>query len=329
VIRVIDVTTEAPARLIALDWGTTSLRAWLLGDDGRILQSRRRDRGLLSTAAGTERARENEAAFDEACGDWLRANPALPAIACGMVGSDQGWREAGYLTVPTDLVIDATDLSTVRHDLGTLHLVPGLRLAPHGTTPGDIMRGEETQLMGVLDVLPNADAPLTVVLPGTHTKWVRIDNRKVISFTTAMSGELFALVLRHGILALTAAAGERDDAAFARGLMAGAAGDTRGLPVELFGARALVVDGRLDPASVADYVSGVIIADEVRHQLPRYADPDRVVLCGTADLCRRYASALGMHGVQTHLVSEDATALGLWAIAARAGLIDTEEGAIP
>jgi 2-dehydro-3-deoxygalactonokinase len=325
VICVIAVTPDTPApRLVALDWGTTSQRAWLLGDDGRIIDARRHDRGLLSTA-GAERTRDHETAFIEACGDWLRANPALPAIACGMVGSAQGWEEAGYLTVPTDLAINAVDLSTVRHDLGVLHLVPGLRMAPHGTLPGDLMRGEETQLIGVLDLLPEADGPLTVVLPGTHTKWVRMDNRKVISFTTAMSGELFALVLQHGILALTAAHGVPDDVAFARGLAAAYADDARGLPVELFGARALVLEDRLAPASVPDYVSGVIIADEVRHQLPRHPNPGRIILCGTTDLCRRYAFALGQQGVQTQVVSEDATARGLWAIAARAGLIEAPE----
>jgi 2-dehydro-3-deoxygalactonokinase len=325
VIRVIGITPEIrAARLVALDWGTTSLRAWLLGGDGRILESRRHARGLLSTAAaGPERAREHRMAFDEACGDWLRANTALPAIACGMVGSAQGWQEVGYLTVPTDLVIDAADLIAVRHDLGALHLVPGLRMAPHGTASGDLMRGEETQLIGVLDVLPDADGPLTLVLPGTHTKWVRVDNRRVTSFTTVMSGEVFALVLQHGILALTVAEGKRDDAAFARGLAAGA-GDARGLPAELFGARALVLEGLLDPASVPDYVSGLIIGDEVRHQLPRHANPDRIILCGTTDLCRRYASALGQHGVQTHIVSEDATARGLWAIAVHSGLIEPD-----
>jgi 2-dehydro-3-deoxygalactonokinase len=315
--------SAARPRLVALDWGTTSQRVWLLGDDGRILESRQRDRGLLSTvAAGTERTREHEKVFVDACGDWLRANPALPAIACGMVGSAQGWAEAGYLNVPTDLAIDAAELITVRHDLGVLHLVPGLRVAPHGAVPGDIMRGEETQLIGVLDLLPEADGPLSVILPGTHTKWVRIDNRKVISFTTAMSGELYALVLRHSILALTAAHGERDDAAFTRGLTAAAA-DERGLAAELFGARALVLDGLLEPASVPDYVSGVIIADEVRHQLPRHANPGRIVLCGTTDLCRRYASALGQYGVQTHILAEDTTVRGLWTIAARAGLVQT------
>src|SRR5690242_6177014 len=135
VIRVISTTPEIMApRLVALDWGTTSLRAWLLGEGGRILESRRHDQGLLSTAAaGAERAQNHRTAFNEVCGDWLRAKPTLPAIACGMVGSAHGWQEAGYLTVPTDLVIDAADLITVRHDLGDSHLVPGLRMTPYGT----------------------------------------------------------------------------------------------------------------------------------------------------------------------------------------------------
>jgi 2-dehydro-3-deoxygalactonokinase len=194
-------------------------------------------------------------------------------------------------------------------------------MAPQGTVPGDLMRGEETQIVGVLDAMRPADGSLTLVLPGTHTKWVRMEDRKVISFATAMSGELFSLVGRHGILALTAAPGERDDAAFARGLEASAEGD-RGLAAELFSARALVLDGLLDATSLSDYVSGVIIADEVRHQLPRYASSDRITLCGNTDLCRRYASALRLHGVRTRTVSEDAAARGLWAIAVGAGLVD-------
>ncbi|MFM9368618.1 2-dehydro-3-deoxygalactonokinase [Streptomyces sp. Da 82-17] len=330
--------TDTEPGLVALDWGTTGRRAWLLDAAGRVLESRRSGQGLLATTEGIDahdpaaRAAAYEGALREACGDWLAAYPHVPVIACGMVGSAQGWADSGYRTVPAP--VDSTALVRVEHRTGVLHLVPGLRIASDGARPGDVMRGEETQLVGVLAELgdENGAAPLTVVLPGTHSKWVRIDgDRRVTGFTTAMSGELYGLLTRHGILARTAGpagAAVRDDAAFARGL---AAGRSRGLAAELFGARPLVLDGLLDAVSLPDYVSGVLIADEVAHLLPD-ALPDttpasapEVVLCGAPDLCRRYAEALAGHGVRTTVLGEEVTARGLWRIADRAGLLGRRE----
>jgi len=210
----------------------------------------------------------------------------------------------------------------VEHDDGILHLVPGLRMMARGAVPGDVMRGEETQLIGVLDLVADAHDARLVVLPGTHTKWVQLHDRTVDCFTTAMSGELFALLVQHSILALSASSDKRaDDGAFTHGLSTGKRTDRRGLAAELFGARALVLEGLLDPSSVPDYISGVIIADEVAHQLNRVRDPGRVVLCGAADLCRRYDLALRRHDLQTHIIGEEATARGLWWIATKTGLI--------
>ncbi|WP_449560353.1 2-dehydro-3-deoxygalactonokinase [Mycolicibacterium mageritense] len=303
-----DTPQPGPARLVALDWGTSALRAWLLGDDGQILDARECDGGLL-------RVEDYAATFSDVCSDWLGAHPDVPAIACGMVGSSQGWREAGYLTVPTDLTIAASALTPVPHDRGILHLVPGLRYEHDGRT--DVMRGEETQLIGVLRMLDADD--LLVVLPGTHTKWVRISAHQVLSFTTAMTGELYGLLMQHGILARTAAAAAPDEGAFARGL---AADPSRGLASALFGARAAVLDDQLAPSALPDYVSGLLIADEVRHLLPEHLPQQRIVLCGNAELCRRYSTAFAAHGVTPAAsITGDAAALGLWTIAADCGLI--------
>ncbi|WP_072687762.1 2-dehydro-3-deoxygalactonokinase [Rhodococcus marinonascens] len=321
---------KSSPRLVALDWGTSSQRAWLLGEGGRILAFRRREFGLLGATGDDPRSRTHgyEAAFDEACGDWLEADPDLPAIACGMVGSAQGWREAGYLTIPTDLAIGAADLTAVPHPRGVLHLVPGLRVAPaaDGSVAGDVMRGEETQIIGALGLLPRTERPpterpLTIVLPGTHSKWTRVENHKIVSFVTSLAGEMYGLMMQHGILGRTATVGVRNDAAFERGLATGTSVPSRGLLAELFGARVLVLDGLLDPASLPDYVSGVIIADEVRHLLPDYAAEGRILLCGNADLCRRYAKGLQVHGVATETVAEEAAAQGLWHVAVTAGLV--------
>ena len=319
---------RATPHLVALDWGTTSLRAWLLGAGGEIITTRRRTRGLLSMArlSADERAREYERVYREVCGDWHGKWPGLPALACGMVGSAGGWRDAGYLDVPTDLAIGANDLVEVAHPDGALHLVPGLRIPSSQHGPGDVLRGEECQLIGALDLLGLEQSTLVLVLPGTHTKWVRVEDREVVSFTTVMTGELFGLLIHHGLLARTSELGTRDDDAFARGL---AAAD-RGLPTELFGGRALVLDGLLEAAAMPDYLSGVLIGDEIRHQLPPHDAAGRFVLCGEPDLCRRYESALARAGVASRVVTEDASARGLWSIAHRAGLVastnDDEHG---
>lgn len=318
-------------RLIALDWGTTSMRSWLLGDEGRILETREPAGGLLDMAAGIDaadpaaRARAYEAAYLDVCGGWLRDHPGLPALACGMVGSAQGWCEAGYLTVPARLDSTARSLTEITLAAGAVHLVPGLRVASDARhdIPGDVLRGEETQVIGVLELIARPDAEHIVVLPGTHTKWMRIEDRTVRSFTTAMSGELYGLVTGHGLLSHTATDPRRDDAAFTRGLTAGFSPRERGLATALFGARALVLDGLLAPSSLADYLSGVVLADEVRHLLPQYR-AERIVLCGNADLCRRYAAALRMRGVVTEVVGEDAAAAGLWSIAVAAGVVAAE-----
>lgn len=311
--------THTDPGLVALDWGTSGQRAWLLSTDGAVLDSRRSTRGLLTTTDAVnrghpeERASAYERSFWDTCGDWLTAHPGLPAIACGMVGSAQGWADAGYRTVPT-APGDPT-LVPVHHRHGVLHLVPGLRI-PSGDAPGDVMRGEETQLVGVLDRLGNP-GEVTVVLPGTHSKWVRVTGGVVTDFTTAMTGELYGLLTEHGILARTAEQPVHDDDAFTRGLTARRS--FRGLAAELFGARPLVLDTALAPTSVADYISGVLIADEVAHSLTGHET--EVVLCGSAELCRRYAVALADRGVRATVLTEEITAIGLWQVATAAGLV--------
>lgn len=305
------------------------MRCWLLGGNGRILDTRRFAGGLLDMATGIDatdpvaRARAYETTFLDVCGPWLRTTPGLPALACGMVGSAQGWREAGYLDVPARLDITGPALTRVATAAGTVHLVPGLRVPsdPRHDIAGDVLRGEETQVIGALQSIERPDAEHLLVLPGTHTKWIRIADRKVLSFTTAMTGELYALVTQHGLLSHTGTAPRRDDAAFARGLTAGFSVRERGLAATLFGARALVLDGLLEPAALADYLSGVVIADEVRHLLPHHGGAERIVLCGNGDLCRRYAAALRTRGVDAQVVDEDAAAAGLWSVAVASGLV--------
>jgi 2-dehydro-3-deoxygalactonokinase len=322
-----DDAPERDAALVALDWGTTTFRAWLLDGTGAVLDQVRTDDGALTVSGRADSARERATAFEDTftrlCRPWLAEHPGVPALCAGMAGSNHGWAEAGYLDVPADLGGLAGRLTVVPAGDSVVHLVPGLRAT--GADP-DVMRGEEVQLAGALAVL--TDRPETVVLPGTHSKWVRLDGSRVTGFTTAMTGELYGLLLRDSILARLASGepGTEVSAAFERGLETEAErGDERGLPALLFTARPLVLAGRLDPTDVADYVSGLLIGAEVRHAL-RAAPAAVVALCGPPATARRYRFALERGGAAVRTVGEDAAAHGLWRVALDAGLAPAVPG---
>jgi 2-dehydro-3-deoxygalactonokinase len=321
---------DAPGRdaaLLALDWGSTTFRAWLLDSAGAVLDAVRTTDGALTVSERADSARVRAAAFEETfarlCRPWLDEHPGIPALCAGMAGSNHGWAEAGYLDVPADLGGLAEHLTVVPAGDSVVHIVPGLRAT--GPEP-DVIRGEEVQLVGALAVA--ADRPETVVLPGTHSKWVRLDGTRVTGFTTAMTGELYGLLMRDSILArlATGEAGLDASPAFIRGLETEAArGDERGLPALLFTARPLVLAGRLDATEVADYVSGLLIGAEVRHALratpASVGTPAGVVaLCGPPASAQRYRVALERGGASVRIVGEDVAARGLWRVALDAGL---------
>ncbi|MCE1193777.1 MAG: 2-dehydro-3-deoxygalactonokinase [Acidovorax sp.] len=319
-------------RLIALDWGTSALRAFRLGGSGEVLETRHRPWGILSLPPAADGMADPApgAAFERAlqriCGDWLAANPGLPLLACGMVGSAQGWREAAYLPTPASLDALGHGLVQVARPGGApLHIVPGL--LQQGMLP-NVMRGEETQVLGVLAglALP-ADAPVLIGLPGTHSKWVLARGGRIEQFHTFMTGEVFAALRGHTILGKTMqTAAVPDDIAFARGLDVARGSDAAlGLLSHLFSTRTLGLTGALAPAAQADYLSGLLIGHEVaglaRAQQQGAATPQRLVLCGEPDLCRRYAMALQAYGFATPAIATQATAPGLWQIALAAGLV--------
>ena len=187
---------DAAPALIALDWGTTSLRACLLGRAGELLDERRSDQGVLAAAAGAG----FDAVFERHAGDWLARHGPLPVVASGMVGSRQGWVEAPYRACPASLGDVAAAL--LRHASAGgagIRVVPGLSWRGPGGLP-DVMRGEETQIFGALahGGIDGGDAAF--VLPGTHSKWVRVESGRIEAFATFMTGELFAVLRKHSIL---------------------------------------------------------------------------------------------------------------------------------
>lgn len=319
---------ETPA-LIALDWGTTSLRAYALGAAGRVLASRRSAHGIMNlpVVAGTNDAPARfEGALQDVGGDWLQAHPGVPLLACGMVGSAQGWQEAAYQPLPSrpgDLARAFTVVQ--RPGSQPLHIVPGL-IQP-GALP-NVMRGEETQIAGVLQNLADSGVSherLLVGLPGTHSKWVLLASGAITRFETFMTGEIYAALRQHTILGRTMAADPAfDAAAFSRGLrVARTPEGAMGVLSNVFSTRTLGLTGQLSGASQPDYLSGLLIGHEVAALGRALLDdhPLPVVLCGEPDLCRRYAAALEVHGQVSPRICSEVTPLGLWCMARAAALV--------
>ncbi|WP_456023058.1 2-dehydro-3-deoxygalactonokinase [Pseudomonas protegens] len=324
------------AQLIALDWGTTSLRAYKLAADGVVLEQRALSSGIMQLPktpriiAGRECTDGFELAFDEACGDWLEAQPDLPVIACGMVGSAQGWREAAYCETPANVANLGNSLQTVISLRGTVvHIVPGV--IQRSRLP-NVMRGEETQVLGVLQNLPiEAGADLLIGLPGSHSKWVDVVDGCITHFDTFMTGEVFAVLSEHSILGRTLKQGATFDAlAFDRGVQIAQSADGElGVLSTLFSARTLGLTGELSPTAQADYLSGLMIGHELAAlatvQRRRRNNPNlpSIILIGNAQLCARYSRALDACGFANVTLAEQATERGLWQLALAAGLIDS------
>ncbi|WP_167348283.1 2-dehydro-3-deoxygalactonokinase [Brevibacterium epidermidis] len=315
---------EAP-QMIGLDWGTSSLRAFLIDSDGQVLAERNGSDGIMAVSSDTTDLRGDFSRIAEAAvGDWLTTYGPLPMLACGMIGSTQGVAEAGYLDLPADLSDMGRRLTTVELTTGDLHIVPGLQKAPTEATAPDVIRGEETQLLGLLGV--DDTEPSTVILPGTHTKWVSCHGQRVTDFTTSMSGELFGLLSTSSILGRLAepTAGFHSEA-FDWGLSVGA-DDPAAVTSSIFSARTWALDGRLRAEEVNDYLSGMLIGAEVAHQLAVVAESSApVIVCGTTDLTKRYTRALHRAGRETINANPRAAATGLFRIAVQSGLVPTKE----
>ncbi len=319
--------------LFAADWGTSALRVWSLAATGEVLHTGSAEHSAVTVARGAGAGAGDDAAaarddrflalVADAIGPAFADHPTVPLVVCGMAGAREGWREAGYQQIPIALAeIGAGPTSFVAAGR-SVHIFPGLAQASSDDTLPDVMRGEETQIVGLADEIAGADA--LVVLPGTHTKWVRVRAGRVAGFITAMTGELFAAVRSHTVVGrnLPADAGDATDLdAFDRGLRTarGDRGDS-GLAAGIFSARTLELSGELPRESVTSYLSGVLIGDEVRHQLARSDASGPVLVYGSAALCRLYIRALRRAGADATAVDDAATVTGLFALAVRNDVI--------
>lgn len=279
-------------RILAVDWGSSRLRAWLLASDGAVLGHVASSRG----AAGLSGHQAFSAALRELCGGWLDDPATSRLVVAGMAGGRNAWHEADYLRCPLPLA--ALRPGATPHRIGHLpvEIVPGICCDwPDGAF--EVIRGEETLALG-------AAADGLLCLPGTHSKWVEMSGGAVTRFATFLTGELHAMCLAHGIVGRLAAPEQAADAdAFARGLEASRGAG--GIANTIFRARTECLAGRLAPASVGAFLSGVLIGAEIAGAIARLGPAPRVTLVAPPALASPYEVALARNGVAVRQVAAE------------------------
>ncbi len=297
--------------LAAVDWGTSRFRLWLLAGDGAVLAKSDGDDGL-------ETARE--AGFESVLQRHLQgvaAPEALPVLVCGMAGSRQGWVEAPYVEVPAELDAIAQAVVPAPGAGRDVRIVPGL--SKRDPAAPDVLRGEETILFGATP--EDASGRAQICLPGTHSKWVEMEGRRVADFATQLTGELYALLSDHSILrhslAGTETAVDPEDPAFLDALRR--ALDPASHPMSgLFPIRAAALLTGLAPSAASARLSGLLIGAEIAAALPPGPVEPPVTLVASGRIARLYERALAEAGaVATCLDAEVAVCHGLLAIAER------------
>ena len=299
----------AEPSFLAVDWGTTNCRAWVVGADGSVGSER-------DFPLGVSRLKPGEAAerFRSEVRPALGAE-RLPALMAGMIGSTLGWIEAPYLDCPINAGALASRLTAVPGEDPPVRIVPGLR--GEGIAGGpDVMRGEETQVLGWLELDPSRlEGTRVICHPGTHAKWVLVQDGRIERFVTAMTGELFDVLSKHSVL--NSENGPFDDAGFEQGLEA--AEDGGALAARLFSARARVVGGNMPRETARSYLSGLLIGAEVAG-VPGLlgAELGEVALIGDPKLCGFYRRALDRRGVRSQACDgSEAVLSGLKALFAK------------
>lgn len=305
--------------LIAVDWGTSALRGALLGEHGEVLEQCASAQGILNVPPG-----QFATVFRANFGHWLSTGTTLTLIS-GMAGSQQGWVEAPYCACPAGFEELGAKLQWITGEGTTpvaapVAIVPGLSCEHNGIP--DVMRGEEIQVFGALQLLGLHDA--TVVLPGTHSKWVTVRGQRILHFRSYMTGEVFALLRQHSLLARTlpplgptptskaedAPPEAEDTEAFDDGVIH--ALRSHSLLNTAFSTRTLALFGRKSPAALVSYLSGLVIGEELRAQHPEPGS--EVIVIGSAALTQRYARALALCQVKVRLIGAESTWHGLWAL---------------
>ena len=278
------LTTTETAGLIAIDWGTTNRRGYLLNSDGKVLSIRQDNRGILNLGSSSFIDLLNE--FIK---DWRsQTTPERPVLMSGMIGSRHGWVEAPYTACPVrkdDLIRDFIPVPGVNN----CWIIPGVHMA-RDATHHDVMRGEEVQIFGAVDLTNQGSA--TLCLPGTHSKWAKVESGQLIEFTTSMTGEVFHVMCEYSILgALIDKAENHNEKAFMNGVEASAR--EGGLLAHLFSVRANGLFRILDESAQSSYLSGILIGHEIRSLSEIYAsESGDILLVGSPELTALYSLAM-------------------------------------
>ncbi len=312
--------TGAKPSLIGVDWGTSSLRGYLFSPRGEIIDRVDSAQGIQTIAGG-----EFRSVFEKCFASWLAAEPAMPVIACGMIGSQQGWREARYVQCPASLQNLGQTLTRIDELAGRpFAIVPGLKVTG-ANAHHDVMRGEETQILGldrILDHNKSKHNESIYVMPGSHSKWVRAAADEVRDFRSFLTGELYAAIAEHTIVGrlLPAVEPAFDEQAFAAGLQR-IRESPESLTAHLFSIRAQGLLGVQAANALPSYLSGLLIGSELCSALTEFSPVGPVILVGSNSLMQRYQFALSLYGHRSTLADPDAAAHGLFILARQSGLL--------
>ena len=293
---------------IAVDWGTSSFRAALVAPNGEVLDELSTPRGILGFKP------DEFVPYLVATCERLTAAGGKMFLLSGMIGSKNGLLEVPYCPCPataSDIAAALGWVDTYKADLN-IAIVPGVR-----DGFDDVMRGEETQVLGAATVLGVQDA--TMVLPGTHSKWVQLKDDAIVKFNTFMTGEFYAMLAQHSILAkslpeLSDKPAVLDATAFLQGIDRAQTSSQsgQGLLGNAFSTRVKSLFNELQPAQAASYLSGLVIGDELSAM--RLQAGSQVIVIGSATLCERYTLALAHLGVRTRPMGNQAAWAGLHSI---------------
>jgi 2-dehydro-3-deoxygalactonokinase len=293
---------------IAVDWGTSNLRAWAMDEEGRVIANAASEAGMARLSPD-----HFEPTLLRVIDRWLASGRKTRVVACGMLGARQGWMEAPYASVPCTPVTQ-TMVPECRDPRLEVHILAGIRQLH----PPDVMRGEETQIAGVL--LREPDFEGVICLPGTHTKWAEVAGGVITRFQTFMTGELFGLLSTQSVLRHSMPEGpEWDDEAFAAAVVESAL-DTHGLAARLFSVRAATLVADLMPAVAKARLSGLLIGAELAGTKAMWSR-QRVLIAGNGTQANLYSEALTRVGGASSMIDASELALaGL--LAANAALAE-------
>jgi 2-dehydro-3-deoxygalactonokinase len=295
------------SEFIALDWGTSSFRAYLSGANGTIQEIITAPYGILAV---------KDAAFDETLethiGHW---DKALPIMASGMITSRQGWVELPYVACPANLksIAAAIHPHTSKHGR-KLFFVPGISYRSPDGIP-DVIRGEETQVLGA-----SQGGTEHFVTPGTHSKWIDVENGEIKSFSTYMTGEVFALLKNHSILGRLMTGEANNLAAFEQGVRAGLK-DPAGFLHRIFSTRTLALFNEMPTDHLSSYLSGQVIGTEIAHAIAKNMATAQYRILATPALGEHYMKAMTIAGLKVSYGEPDVVVKGLRRIAVAAGLL--------